>query len=280
MKYFITGATGSVGSLIVDQLIKLDAKVIALTRNPEKSKLPKEVSLIQGNLTQGNFDISIFEGVESLFLFPAEVEIKPFLRNVKDAGVRNIVLLSSLAVSAHFQRDLNSASYKHHLLIENNVREFGFNLSVIRPGTFANNLLAWSPTIKMTKSVFLPFPDSKQAVLHEADIADCAVELLTKPKKRGKVYELSGNVALSQREQVAVIGKILGIPLNCYQITPEQFIESTNKYMSAEIIKMLLTYWEDTTLEPDPIRTGYVEITGRNGRSFEQWVDDHINQFR
>ncbi len=164
--------------------------------------------------------------------------------------------------------------------IENSVREVGIKLTALSPGTFANNLLAWSPTIKMTKSVFVPYPNSAQAPIHEADIAECVVALFTNPAKWGKVYELSGSKALTQKEQVEKIGLALGVSLNCHQITPEQFTSSISQFMPVEIIKMLLTYWEETTKQPDPIKTGFAELTGKTGRSFDQWSNDHVEQFR
>lgn len=280
MKYFITGATGSIGRQIVKQLVEQKSKVVAMCRKPENANLPKEVRVVKGDLTNGNFDKSIFEGVETLFLFPADGDVRPFLIAAKNAGVQHVIALSSLAVSAHFQRDIGSASYIKHLAIENAVREVGIKLTALRPGTFANNLLAWATTIKMTKSVFLPYPDSAQAPIHEADIAECVVILLTQPSKWGKVYELSGPKALIQREQVEKIGQALGVSLDCHKVTPEQFTASVSRFMPAEIIKMLLTYWEETTKLPDNIKTGYTELTGKQGRSFEQWVNDHVGQFR
>lgn len=280
MKYFITGATGSIGRQIVKQLVEKKSEVTAMCRIPETSNLPEEVNVVKGDLTNGKVDKNIFEDVETLFLFPAYGNLKPFLYAAKEAGVQHVIALSSLAVSAHFQRDIDSASYTHHLAVENAVREAGFKLTALRSGTFANNLLSWAPTIKMTQSVFLPFPDSAQALIHEADIAECVVTLFSAPEKWGKVYELSGPKALTQREQVETIGKVLGVTLNCHQITPEQFTTSVEKFMPADIIKMVLTYWEDTTKQPDTIRTGFTEITERSGRSFEQWVNDHIEQFR
>jgi len=280
MKYFITGATGSIGRQIVKQLVEQKAEVIAMCRIPEKSNLAKEVQIVKGDLTDGNVDKRIFDGVETMFLFPGEGDIRPFLRTAKETGVEHVIALSSLAVSAHFQRDLNSVSYKHHIAIENAVREVGLKLTALRPGTFANNLLAWSPTIKMTKSVFLPYPNSAQAPIHEADIAESVIALFTVPAKWGKAYELTGPKAITQREQVEKIGQVLGVSLDCHQITPEQFASSVSKFMPAEIIKMLLTYWEETTKQPDPVKTGFTELTGKTGRSFEQWVKDHVEQFR
>ncbi len=70
MKYFITGATGSIGRQIVKQLVEQKAEVIAMCRVPEKSNLPKEVQVIKGDLTDGNVDKRIFYGVETIFCSP------------------------------------------------------------------------------------------------------------------------------------------------------------------------------------------------------------------
>lgn len=280
MKYFITGATGSIGRQVINQLVEKKADVTALCRNPEKANLPNEVQMVKGSLTDGNLDKKVFDGVETIFLFPAQGDLKPFLKTAKYGGVKHVIALSSLAVSAYFQRDLGSASYTHHLAIENAVREVGLTLTALRSGTFANNLQAWAPVIKMTKSVFLPYPDSAQALIHETDLAESIIALFSQPSKWGKIYEFSGPKAITQREQVNAIGKALGVTLNCQQITPEQFTSSVSQFMPADIIKMILTYWEETTTNPDEIRTGYTELTGKQGRSFETWVNDHIDQFR
>lgn len=279
MKYFITGATGTIGRQIIKQLIEKNADIVAMCRVPENSNLPKEVKTVKGDLTDA-VDHQIFEGSETIFLFPAQGNLRPFLNTACEAGVKHVIALSSLAVSAHFPRDLNSPSYKHHLAIEEAILESGLKLTALRPGTFANNLLAWSPTIKMTKSVFLPYPDSSQAPIHEADIAESVVALFNDPSKWGKVYELSGPKALTQREQLNSISRSLGVSLTCHQVTPEQFSASVSKFMPAGIIQMLLNYWEDTTKQPDPIRTGFAELTGKTGRSFDEWARDHVEQFR
>lgn len=49
MTILVTGATGNVGRLVVDQLLALNATdVRALTNNPEKAALPEEVEVFEG----------------------------------------------------------------------------------------------------------------------------------------------------------------------------------------------------------------------------------------
>ena len=50
MTILVTGATGSVGRLLVDELVKAGAPVRALTNNPAKAALPGGVEVVKGYL--------------------------------------------------------------------------------------------------------------------------------------------------------------------------------------------------------------------------------------
>jgi len=66
MKILAIGGTGSVGSLVIQQLVKRGADVRALVRNRESaSKLPKEVEPVIGDLLDPSpFQVAL-DGVES-----------------------------------------------------------------------------------------------------------------------------------------------------------------------------------------------------------------------
>jgi uncharacterized protein YbjT (DUF2867 family) len=279
MTYLVTGATGSVGRQVVDQLIASGASVHALSRNPSGAGLPPAVKVFHGDLASAAVDAKAFNGVEGLFLFPAEVDLRPFLAAAKAGGVRHAVVLSSLAVAAEFSRDVDSASRKHHLAVETAAADSGLETTFLRSGTFAKNLLAWAPTIKKMRSVFLPYPESSQALIHEADIAAVAVAALTDPRHRGKTYALTGPQSMTQLEQLKTIGDALGIELSCRKITTEQFRESVAQYMSADIVKMLLDYWSDTVHTPDVARPTVERIIGRPALTLARWANDHIADF-
>ena len=71
MTILVTGATGTIGGQVVQQLVKRGADVRALVRNPAQSNLPAAVEVVQGDL----FDIdslrAAFSGVSTLFLLNA-----------------------------------------------------------------------------------------------------------------------------------------------------------------------------------------------------------------
>lgn len=279
MSYLITGATGAIGRHIVNQLVAAGKEVHALTRKPEQANLPASVKVFAGDLAANTLQEGTFKGVKSIFLFPAYGDIKPFLSRAKTAGVEHVVLLSSLAAAAEFPRDLGSPSYLHHRALEQVVEESGIAYTFLRPGSFANNLRFWAYTIKTAKAVYGPYPQSAQALIHEADVAAVAVAALTTEGHMGATYALTGPESLTQANQLKTIGAAIGQELTYCTISPEQFTQSMSQFMPADVIKMMLDYWCDTVEQPDVVRSTVEQITGRPARTLAQWAADHVSDF-
>lgn len=279
MSYLITGATGAVGRHVVTQLVALEAKVHALSRRPDQTSFPAGVKVFGGDLTANHLPDEMFDGVKSVFLFPAEGDVSPFLVKAKAAGVEHLVVLSSLAAAAEFPRDLNSPSYRHHRAIEQAVEASGIAYTFLRPGSFANNLRFWSHSIKTQRMVYGPYPQSAQALIHEADVAAVAVAALTTAGDQGVKYALTGPASLTQAEQLKTIGAAIGQELTYQVITPDQFRQSMSQFMPADIIQMMLDYWSDTVEQPDVVRPTVEQITGRPARTLAQWAADHAAEF-
>jgi uncharacterized protein YbjT (DUF2867 family) len=59
MTILVTGATGTVGRQIIEQLVKRGADVCALVRDPAKANLPAGVNVVQGDL----LDVDSLRGI-------------------------------------------------------------------------------------------------------------------------------------------------------------------------------------------------------------------------
>lgn len=280
MPYLITGATGSVGRHVVQHLVASGLEVHALSRRPEQAQFPRAVKVFSGDLTTGDLQDGVFDGVKRVFVFPAADDLRPFLDKAQAAGVEHLVVLSSLAAAAESPRDLRSASYRHHRAVEQAVEESDIPYTLLRPGSFANNLLFWSYAIKTMGRVSGPYPQSAQSHIHEADVADAVVTVLTTEGHTGATYALTGPECLTQTEQLTTIGGAIGRELTYDVIRPEQFRQAMRQFMPADIITMLLDYWSDTVAQPDSIRPTFAQLTGQPGRTLARWAADHAAAFQ
>src|SRR3712207_6461649 len=99
MTILVTGATGTIGRQVVEQLTKRGADVRALVRDPAKANFPAGVAVVQGDLLDVDSFREAFAGVSTLFLLNAVVpdeftQALVALNVARKAGVERIVYLS------------------------------------------------------------------------------------------------------------------------------------------------------------------------------------------
>ena len=99
MTILVTGATGRIGRHVVDQLIKRDASVRVLVRDPSKADFPSQVEIAQGDMLDIEALRNAFAGINTLFLLNAVAgdeftQAITALNVARESGVERIVYLS------------------------------------------------------------------------------------------------------------------------------------------------------------------------------------------
>src|SRR5690606_15194417 len=99
MTILVTGATGTVGRQVAEQLVKRGADVRALVRNPAKADVPAGVAVVEGDLLDVDSLRNAFSGVSTFFLLNAVVpdeftQALIALNLAREAGIERIVYLS------------------------------------------------------------------------------------------------------------------------------------------------------------------------------------------
>ncbi|GAA2266495.1 NAD(P)H-binding protein [Nonomuraea roseoviolacea subsp. roseoviolacea] len=278
MTILVTGATGAVGRHLVTTLLARGAAVRALSRKPDDADLPAGAEVVAGDLADATtLGSQVFDGVDRAFVFPAQ-GVEAFVTAASAHGVHRFTVLSSLAAAKEFPRDHGSASQLHHSAVEAAVTGRTDTWTILRPGTFANNLLSWAWQIRSGAPIRAPYLASAQAPIHEYDVAEAAAETLLSDEHLGEAIPLTGPQALTRSEQVAIIGEALGREIPLVEIAPEEFRTETAQFIPEPVMKMLLDYWHDTLTVPDVPRPVTV-VTGRPGRTLAEWAADHRADF-
>jgi uncharacterized protein YbjT (DUF2867 family) len=274
----VTGASGNVGRQVVDQLVTAGETVRAVSRHPGRVAWPDGVEAVSGDLAAG-LSAEVFDGVTALHLFPVPERAAEVVGAAEAAGVRHVTVLSSLAADSAEHGPLS----RRHLDVEQAVAASTLSWTFVRPGMFMTNTRQWAPLIRAEGVVRQPYPDSTTAPIHEVDIAAVAVAALLDPDRHaGHAYDLSGPEALSQLDRVAVLSRVIGRELRFVELSRDEARADllASPWMSEGLADALLGLMAATVGHRDGlVLPGVEEVTGRPGRTFERWVQEHREEF-
>ncbi|MBD8620006.1 NmrA family NAD(P)-binding protein [Sphingomonas sp. CFBP 13728] len=180
MTILVTGATGTVGRNVVDQLLARGADVRALVRDPSKADLPAGVAVVKGDLLDVDAMRAAFSGVSTLFLLNAVVpdeftQALLALNLARDAGIERIVYLSVI----HSDIYVNVPHFAGKFGVERMLAQMGFNATILRPAYFIDNDRAIKDVVLGHGVYPMPIGDKGLAMIDARDLGEiAAIELV------------------------------------------------------------------------------------------------------
>ncbi|TRV81120.1 NAD-dependent epimerase/dehydratase family protein [Streptomyces sp. 130] len=280
----VTGATGRIGRLVIDQLLDADVPVRALVRRSEAAAtLPSKVEIFTGDLTVPESLDPALKGAGAVFLvWTAPPRAAAAAVERLAAHVRRVVFLSSPHRTPHpfFQQPNPMAGL--HADIERLITAAGLESTIIRPGMLASNSLAWwAPAIRAAEAVRWPYGAAETAPVDDRDVAAVAARTLHQDGYASSDYVLTGPESLTQAAQVEIIGDVLGgrRRVTFEETTPGEFRRLSEGTAPGSVVDMLLAAWSAAVGQPAYVTTAVADILGRAPRTFRQWAADHATAF-
>ncbi|GAB7038437.1 NAD(P)H-binding protein [Catenuloplanes niger JCM 9533] len=252
----VIGATGNIGRHVVAGLRERGAPVRAVSRR-DGFDLASPPDLADAAESAG-----------SVFL------IWPFM-TAEHAGAvadrlagKRVVYVSAMSAETGFWGEVETA-----------IRGVTDRWTFLRPSGFATNTLGWADQIKDTGTVRVPYPAARRSLIHERDIADVAVAALLDDAHAGRTHVLTGPEAISQTEQVRLIGAATGRDLRVAEQPRAEAREGMLTWATPEWAETALDYWASLAHTPEPVTRTVEELTGRPARTFAAWARDHAADF-
>lgn len=277
---FVTGATGNVGSSIVDQLLSRNHPVRAFTRDAAKAaSWGARVEFALGDLTHPETFARALPGVEAVFLMNGALDLSAFRQLLAQAaaqGQPRIVFLSSL-----FAADPDSPIGRLHKDKEDALRASGLPFAIVRAGGFMSNAYQWIGSIQTEDAVYNPMGEGLVASIDPSDIAAVAVHALTAAALTGTLFEVTGSELLNTAKKVEILSRVLGKPLRIVEIEPETAVQSLlrNGFPPQVANALGQSFTSIRAGRAAQITDTVQRITGRPPRSFESWARAHAARF-
>jgi uncharacterized protein YbjT (DUF2867 family) len=272
----VTGATGNVGRHAVTGLVAAGHDVRALVRDPARAALPAGVDAAQGDLTDAATLAPALRDIDSVFLVWPGLPVDLTGIDLVARQVRHVAYLSTDV--ADLPDGAPAASF--HQEIERRLRQSDVDWTFLRAIDFATNTLAWADQIRRGV-VRLPYGRAARSLIHERDIADVAVHVLTTPGHAGQAYVLTGPESIPQSELAAIIGAATGRAVRWEeQPIDEARAHLTAAWGDARFVEARLGAWASFVDTPERVTETVEQLLGRPARSFRDWARDHADAFR
>ena len=219
MSILITGSTGVVGSQVLARLQGQGVEVRALTRSPEKARLPAGVTAVKGDLSDIDSMRQALAGVSTLFLLASNAadELTQALQTLnlaREAGVKGIVYLSVFKA----QEYTNVPHFTGKHAVERMIEQYELPATVLRPAYFIQNDLRQKDALLSHGVYGMPIGSKGLSMVDIGDIGEAAArELLRREKANGplprETYALVGPDALNADAVAAIWSEVLGRPI-------------------------------------------------------------------
>jgi uncharacterized protein YbjT (DUF2867 family) len=284
-KILVTGATGNVGSALIEALRKSAraSEVVAAVHAGGRTVAgvaSRTVDYADPQSLQAAMD-----GIGTLFLLlPLAETMVSWTRNAVDAakaaGVKHIVRLSGVGAAP----DSPYVILKAHGEADDYLQASGIAYTILRPVSFMQNFVNYnSHSIKQDGAFYQAQADAKVSFIDVRDIGEVAATIVQQPAAhRNKTYTLTGPQALSNGDVATRIANAIGTPVNYIDVPPEAAIQAMQN--------MGMPQWNVDALASlnELIRKGHssqvtedvATVLGRPARNFDSFAREFANAWK
>jgi uncharacterized protein YbjT (DUF2867 family) len=285
MTILVTGATGTVGRQVVEQLARRGSRVRALVRDPGKAALPPEVALAKGDMLDVDSLRAALDGVSTLFLLNA-VAADEFtqalitLNAARDPGVTRLVYLSVI----HADLYVNVPHFAGKFGVERMIEQMGFVATILRPAYFINNDAMIKDGVLNGGVYTMPIGAKGLAMIDARDIGEiAALKLLEREEGREALplerINLVGPHTLTGEAIAGIWSDVLGRPV-AYAGDPAGFEAALRAFMPAwlayDMRLMGERFLADGMLPEPGDRERLETLLGRPLRSYRGFVEEIV----
>ncbi len=216
----VAGATGTVGSDVVRQLLGVGIRPRALVRDISASRrrFGEQIDEVSGDLDDPRSIEAALEGVDRLFLLTRQTERqliqeRTLIAAARRTGVSRVVKISVFRADEHSPLQIA----RQHWHAEQALRDSGLRHTVLRPVFFMQNLFSMiRPGLIGTGA-----GDGRVAMIDARDVAAAAVAALVVLPADGQVHTLTGPAALTFDQVADILSRRTGDIVRHVRVGPD-----------------------------------------------------------
>lgn len=235
-RVLVLGATGFIGTHLVDELLAAGYEVVAFSRSAEPGDFPEHVEVRNGDLLEPDtIPEDTFDDIDIVYYLIHSLSVdefesldrqaaETFREKADDAGVDRVIYLSGISGDGDLSPHLRSRREVEEVLAEGT-----FDLTVLRAAIIIG---AQSASFRIVKDLVERLPvmivprwvSTEMQPIGLADVLEYMLRVLDEPETRGEVYDIGGPSTYSYREFILETADIKGASVTLIPVpvmTPE-----------------------------------------------------------
>jgi len=284
----VIGATGRIGSAVVQRLLDAGQSVRVLVRDPGKAAqlfgAAPAVEIVHAQLDDPAAVAAGLAKSDTAFLAMGSVGIEANLQRVaiqaaaSTPDLRQLVRLSVLNAGPGSL----GINQRGHWSIDFAAQVAGLPYATIRPAIFSASLLAGAPEIRATRTWTGLAGTGRVALSDPRDVADAAVRILGDPSTWGQHHDLTGPRLVSWPEALQVLSGELGETVTFRTTGAFELVRQlTGADVPAGQAELLVTReWAIMAGENERVTTTVRDLTGHEPRTIEDFLHENRELFR
>ena len=247
----VTGATGQLGTIVVNELLKKvpAGEVAVLVRDKQKAAAYQQqgVSVSVATYQDTSALATALQGIEKVLLISSSdlngrfEQHKNVVDAAKTAGVKHVLYTGITMQNATTSPLKDFVS--DHFRTEEYIQANGFTYTFLQNSLYAEVIPMFAGPQAVETGIFFPAGEGKVSFAARQDLGEATANILATTGHENKTYQLTGTAAYSFAEVAATLSSLANKTVNYISPEPAAFEETLKGFgLPAEIIGMSLGF--------------------------------------
>ena len=277
-KVFITGYTGNIGKYVVEGLLNKNVEIVCASRKADKRKrISSFQEVVPFDFLNSETFVEALIDVDRVFLVrPPQLaspkkDMYPFLKCIKEKGIKHIIFVSLLGVENN--------PIAPHSKIEKMIKDLHIPYTFLRPSFFMQNLsTTHRDDILYRNEIAVPVGNALTSFVDTRDIAEVATEVLANADfDQNNIYTLTGNEAINYHTVAETLSKVLERPIQYRKVNYMKFRkEAIDKGINKKFANvMTMLYFITRMGNAKKVTKDIEQILNRTPTTFKTFSEDY-----